>query len=511
MVVAVPAALMVLAPAAAFSLTSGSQGWASGLAGCDPAHPAVAHHADQHLLSPQPSNGPVPCGISTGWPTVENKIEVTNSGTLIYEPALQGGPVLAGDGHVPGWGTQFGFARSSDQGGKWQANNVQVSIDDHVLDNQVDNNLYVDHATGRFFWYMYDSGTGTSKLPYYCSNGKGATVAFSDDSGTTWNWGYDIDHACSENPTVLTAKPRTPGTRSYPNTVYLCGDNASTGAATIGTLGFSCSKSLDGGRRWLGTTLGGQAFYSGLARDHLHPYPQCAGQSTSAGAGVQPLPDGTLLVVVTCNGNTFLSRSRNEGATWNIAAKIPHGGSLRADSAGNLYLLEKATANGADQLLLSHSSDGGKTWSPELNMVAPGVTSVGTYTFAQGTYAAGLVGDVAVTYYGIRTGKTVSDGFISATKDAINANPVFWSGQVNTRSGRPLLYNTQTSGNIGITVLDFNGGAWSPDGVSVWGSWVQDCGANALTDPNCTKRLPKINPANPDDGFAGRLVWPPLR
>src|SRR5205085_9441743 len=155
--------------------------------------------------------------------------------------------------------------------------------------------LYVDHGTGRFFWYMYDSGTGTSKIPYYCGNGRGATVAFSDDSGTTWKWGYDIDHACSENPTVLTAKPRLPGTRSYPNTVYLCGDNASTGAATVGTLGFSCSKSLDGGRHWLGTTLDGQGFYSGLAKDGLHPDPLRPGQSTSAGACVRPLPDRTVL------------------------------------------------------------------------------------------------------------------------------------------------------------------------------------------------------------------------
>jgi hypothetical protein len=291
--------------------------------------------------------------------------------------------------------------------------------------------------------------------------------------------------------------------------VYLCGDNASTGAATVGTLGFSCSKSLDGGRHWLGTTLDGQGFYSGLAKDGFHPYPQCAGQSTSAGAGVQPLPDGTLLVVVTCNGNTFLSQSKDEGAHWNIAYKIQHAGSLRADSAGNLFLLEKATVNGAYQLLLSHSRDNGKTWSPELNMVAPGVTSVGTFTFAQGTYANGLVGDVAVTYYGNRKGKTTSDGFITATKDALDPNPVFWSGQVNTLSGRPLLYNTPTDGNIGVTVLDFNGGAWSPDGGSIWGSWVQDCGANVATDPNCTRRYPKTNPGNPDDGFAGRLVWPP--
>ena len=84
---------------------------------------------------------------------------------------------------------------------------------------------------------------------------------------------------------------------------------------------------------------------------------------------------------------------------------------------------------------------------------------------------------------------------------------MFWSGQVNSTT-RPLLYNTQTDGNIGVTILDFNGGAWSRDGQSVWGSWVQDCGTNIVTDPNCQSRYPGTNPADPEDGFAGRLVWP---
>jgi hypothetical protein len=317
---------------------------------------------------------------------------------------------------------------------------------------------------------------------------------------------------------------------SYPNVVYLCVDNTSSGAATTGTPGYSCSKSLNGGASWLGTTLddpltASQGFYSGLAKDHLDPYPQCAGASTSTagpdtGTAVQPLPNGTLAVVVSCNGKTYLSQSKDEGATWNIVHELSHDGTLRADSAGNLYLLECSnctsqvtpgtgtTSNGNSGLLLSHSTDGGARWSPDLNMVAPGVTSVGTYEFAQGTYMAGEIGHVAVSYYGTRTGKTTSDGFISETRDALDSNPVFFSGQLNSPT-RPLLYNTTTDGNIGITVLDIMGGALSPDGRSVWGSFVQDCGANVATDTNCQSRVPATNPTNPDNGFAGRLVWPP--
>ncbi|MHB8665038.1 MAG: sialidase family protein [Acidimicrobiales bacterium] len=485
--------------------------WASGLAGCDPSRPAVAHHADQHLLPVQPTDGPVPCGMLTGYPTVETRIEVTDAGKVVYEPALQGGPILGGDGHVPGWGNGLSVAVTSNQGSTWAPVSLHVwPVPEPVeTDGQVDNNLYADHGTGRLFWYMYNSGPSPGQIPYGCGGGGGGTVAFSDDT-TSWSWAFDRDHDCSENPTILTAKPRVPGEQlAYPNVVYLCGDNASTGVVGTGNPGFSCSKSLTGGTHWIGTTLDSpptlnpQGFYSGPLKDLLDPYAQCAGSSSSAGADVQPLPDGTLLVVVSCNNKTYLSESKDEGATWKIVYPLRHGGELRTDSAANIYLLENPTAS---KLLLSHSTDGGKTWSSALNMIAPGVTSVGTFQFAQGTYAAGQVGHVAVTYYGNRTGKTASDGFITETRDGLDASPVFWSGQVNSPT-RPLLYNT-TGADMGITVLDFNGGALSPDGRSAWGSWVQDCGTNLATDPHCQSRWGSINPGDPQDGFAGRLVWP---
>lgn len=463
---------------------------------------------------------------------MENRVEVTNDNTVVYSPALMGGPVLAGAGHVPGWGKEEGLARTFDDGAKWDGVSIPVWPDLYVLDGQTDNNIYVDHATGRLFYYMQNSGpVGINSI---CGGGGGATVAYSDNDGTTWNWGFDRDHSCAENPNMVTGRPTIAGVQmSYPDVVYLCGDNASSGVATTGTSGYSCSKSLNGGNTWIGTLLDQplagiqQGYFSGRGKDVLDPYPQCAGSSSSPGTGVpgagvpgsdvQPLPDGTLTTVVSCNNKFFLSESTNEGATWSIANQIPHGGNLRVDSAGNMYLLEAASApNGDSQLLLSHSSDGGATWSPELNMVAPGVSLVGTYEFAQGTFATGQVANVAVTYYGVRAGSTNSDGFITETRDALDANPIFWSGQVNDPK-RPLLYNStktigpfgSTPSNMGITVLDIMGGALSPDGRSVWGSFVQDCGTNLVTDPNCQARLPQTNPGDPQDGFAGRLVWPP--
>ncbi|HEX4864401.1 MAG TPA: hypothetical protein VFV02_10025 [Acidimicrobiales bacterium] len=510
--------------------------WAANLPGCHPSAPAVAHNANQQVLNPQPTNGPVPCGVLTGYPTVETRIEVTNNHQEIYEPVLTAGlPVDGGSGDLPG-GVRNGLSVgvTSNNGATWSPVTLNPWPGDEI-GAQVDNNIYVDHTTGRAFWYMYSSSSTPGTAGGCGGVIGGATVAFSDD-GTNWTWGFDRSHDCAENPDIITGVPRVsdPSQMSYPNLVYLCGDDTSSGAATLGTPGFSCSKSLSGGVTWLGSldnnlpTENPQGFFSGEAKDLLDPYSQCGGQSSSADADVQPLPNGTLVVLVTCNSKTFLSESKDEGATWKITNQIPHGGTLRIDSAGNMYLVEVVNeashmtpdlpvpggaSSGNSKILLSHSTDGGVKWSPEVNMVAPGVTSVGTWNFAQGTYAPGMVGNVAVTYYGIDPKsidgkKGYSDGFITQTRDALTPNPVFWSGEVNN-PGHPLLYNATTDGDIGITVLDFNGGALSPDGLSAWGSWVQDCGTNIATSPNCQSRLPGTNPGLPENGFAGRLAWPP--
>ncbi|HUC35843.1 MAG TPA: sialidase family protein [Acidimicrobiales bacterium] len=531
--------------------------WAANMPGCDINTPAVAHYANQVLLEPQPTDGPVPCGVPTGYPTVEQKLVVTKDNTLLYEPALQGGPILSGDGHTPGWGKQFGFATSTDNGATWQGSNVNVNPETYVEDGQVDNYTYVDPTTGRVFWYMYNTGNlNTTPVPA-CGNGAGATIAYSSNDGQTWDWAYDFDHDCSENPNLVSAKSTIAGEQlSYPNVVYLCGLTTYPGAGGVGSAGDSCSKSLTGGASWVGAffdapandtnyvpsippgylpaTAKPQGYYAGEAKDELDPYQQCDGQSTSGGSDVQPLPNGNLVTVISCNSENFLAESTDEGATWHITSQVPFaqsstagvgGNGLRIDSAGNMYLAEvengtssltpalptSSASSASSEILLSHSTNGGNTWSKPLNMIAPGVTSVGTNWFALGTYSPGQVGDVAIAYYGINPnspdGKNgYSDGYITQTRDALDANPVFWSAQINP-SGHPLLYNATTDGNIGVTVLDFNSSYLSPNGYSAWGSWVQDCGVNIATSPACLARYPHISPGNPDSGYAGRLVW----
>ena len=519
--IAVAAVLCLLS---AVPASAGPYDWAAGLPGCDPSRPAVAHNAGGVPLVPQPANGPVPCGVLTGKATIENRIEITNDGTIIYMPALLPGqppqvppgttpPLLGGCGHVPGLCIGQTVSRSADQGATWTTSTAVAFPDptgEGFFAGDVDNNLYVDHQTGRLFYYDYDSGN-VGAQPHICGNDRGATIFFSDDSGATWNHGFSLDHTCTENPELLVGKARISSPSYAGGVVYLCGNNFGTGIAGAGSTGKVCAKSLDGGLTWTGQffqndalaavpTTNPQGAYSGNYKDQFNPYPECAAAASSAGNSVQPLPDGTLVIVVSCGGNTYLSASRDEGKTWRIRNRIPQGGgTLRADSAGNLYKL-----NGTK---LSTSTNGGVTWSAERDMLAPGVTSPDSTHFAIGTHRVGhQIGRVAINYYGIRTGNTTSDGFITETRNALDPNPVFWSGQVNSPT-RPLLYNTTTS-NMGVTVLDFTGSAFSPDGRSVWASFVQDCGANLLTDPNCTSRWPGTNPGNPQDGFAGRLVWP---
>jgi hypothetical protein len=509
------AALVVFAPMAQSKAPS-PYAWASRLPGCHTSHPAVAHYGNRKLLRPQPKNGPVPCGVLTGWPSVETRLVVTNRGTVIYEPALHGGTdpsVAGGCGSSPGVCSGNFVARSTDNGAHWaDAQATSPFPESKALQADVDNNMYVDPRTGRIFYYDYSSGT--EGAPGSCGNGAGAVVYYSDDDGKTWGHGLDFEHNCSENPTILVARPTISKPSYDGGVVYLCGNNFGSGAAGAGSTGKICAKSLDGGKTWLakpnpGGQTGHQTEYVGQLKDRNDPYDGqlgCDGAASSGSNDVQPMPDGTLLTVITCGDKAFLSKSVDEGASWTIKAQLPTPGVMRADSEGNLYKL-----NGT---LLSTSTSVGRTWSKEHDMLAPGIDSYRSVFFAQGTHAAfHRSGDVAIMYYGVRHGQTASDGFIAETRNALARNPVFWTGQVNDRN-RPLVYNTLTEWGVGqsslngLTVLDFIGGAFSPDGRSVWASFVQSCGADVRTDPNCIKRFPTINPNTPQDGFAGRLVWP---
>src|SRR5258706_3852903 len=101
-------AIGVAAPAAAAqAVTPGP--------GCDPSRPAVAHYAGGELLDPQPANAPIACGVYTGFPGGETRIETGACGTLMYAPAA-----YMGDEPQTTIYSRRGLALSEDPGATWR-------------------------------------------------------------------------------------------------------------------------------------------------------------------------------------------------------------------------------------------------------------------------------------------------------------------------------------------------------------------------------------------------------
>ena len=86
--------------------------------GCLPGQPAVAYRTGGRLVEPQPSPAPVPCGMHTGFAGGESAIAVTNSGAVLYSPAVQ---AITGTNVQAQYflGGNSGFALSTDLGATW--------------------------------------------------------------------------------------------------------------------------------------------------------------------------------------------------------------------------------------------------------------------------------------------------------------------------------------------------------------------------------------------------------
>ena len=132
-------------------------------------------------------------------------------------------------------------------------------------------------------------------------------------------------------------------------------------------------------------------------------------------------------------------------------------------------------------------------------MTAPGVTEVDAWN-----PAVRAPGTAAVSYYGKRPGQANTDGYLSATRNALARAPVVWSAMVN--DPRTPMLNDGSSrpppGDVGF--LDFNGSDIGPDGTA-WGSFIQDCAATDVAPPCGDGHTHAQYGVR---GFAGRLVWP---
>src|SRR2546430_6621348 len=185
--------------------------------GCAPDRPAVAHHAGAAAVEHAQGRAPVACVTATGVPTSEVAIAVSNSGTLLLQPAVE---------TVTGF--PLGVLRSDDQGGSWDFI-LPSNFDNPPRITAVDQDMFVDHDTGRIFWLMGRPG-GTTQTP---------RLDISDDDAVTWFQSpqppVPLDHSqlfTGKPPKSLKSKMR-----GYPNVLYACQGNFPQ----------MCQASFDGG------------------------------------------------------------------------------------------------------------------------------------------------------------------------------------------------------------------------------------------------------------------------
>jgi len=295
----------------------------------------------------------------------------------------------------------------------------------------------------------------------------------SADDGKTWSYSALTPFVESENPRFATAPAPRGGARpvGYPNVSYWCGNDMLFYWAAPVIPGYrTCYRSLDGGKAWSQMSI--------LFSQPLPTHQECGTNPEVFNAGdgnyPEPAPDGSLYVTVACGANTFLAKSTDEGSTWPILRDrtgnpltIPSTDELRVDQKGNLYSVHLD----ASHLLLRISRNGGLDWSAPLDMTAPGVTSISQWFVAQ------RGAEVAVSYLATTGSATGLDGYVTTTRNALAASPLFWSTTVNP-PGQPL-YN----GSPAEARDDFIGADIAPDGTP-WASFFTSC-QTGDTKPGC--------------------------
>lgn len=366
--------------------------------GCDPGRPAVAHAPGGVALAPQPPGAPIPCTSVTGNAIEAATIGVTGSGNVFFASieARPDGLRTIVDSSV--------IARSTDRGATWE--NVVpggLPVSPH---GSLSTWLRVDHRTDRV-WYA------TPTAP--C----GGTVSWSDDDGETW--GLHPNVGCpAQGAAGLIEGPAPAGTEQpvgYAHVVYYCA-NANDDRASV----LFCHKSLDGGRtwRWVGSTPDPVPAEEGCPPTEL--------RSTRLG---EVAPDGTLYFpTYSCDERVLgLAVSAEQGRSWTrrklIETEIQdlYPPALAIDSAGNLYLAWKGPGG---LPYVAVSTDDGQSFGELLMLAAPGVDSI---------KRLGIVardpGHILVTYLATNDGGDSFDAYMTESRNALDAAPVFWSATVN--------------------------------------------------------------------------------
>jgi len=273
-------------------------------------------------------------------------------------------------------------------------------------------------------------------------------------------------------PPASTGAPQPSG---YPDIVYLCANSPFevTGPGRL------CYRSLDGGATF--SPVGYTSPTPANPTDICPPLNFNTGVVDSRGVIYQP---------VDCEHASYVVVSRDEGAseTWLPEPDAPPGTAtsgtnmeLAVDDADNLYA--EWSANGLVYLAISR--DHANSWSSPMIVAAPGVQNV-----QRPAIAAGAAGHVALVYYASTDpAAEFTTAYITQTADALDIDPLFYSGALNPPAS-PIFHDGGLTG--GSPRTDFIGGAFDSRGRTFWAGVVKQLG-------------PAVGGHVPTVGLAGRL------
>ncbi len=439
--------------------------------GCNPAWPVLAMRDGVAISLPSSVSPPVACAVQTGYPSSESSLAVTGNGTIVYSPAE----------------TENSMVRSPDGGATWSLTYPAVEQPTSFW-NTVDPFVIADRRTGRLFW---SHATGPVRneggLPqgsgFYLAAAYGFQVFNSSDNGYSWQTA-DYSTAPTGDWEKLAIGPAPPASTGaaqptgYRDVVYLCANSP----AEVTGPGRLCYRSLDGG-----ATFSPIGYMSPTASN---PQDVCPPLNFNVGVVDR---QGRFYTPADCQRAAYVVITTDEGSSYKwvpipgAPTSGPDGGplvELAVDDSGVLYAAWPAHG----KLYMEVSRDQARHWSTPLVVSAPGVHQID-----HPWLAAGAAGNVAVTYYASPgASDKLLNLYVTQTKDALDPQPLFYSGVLNDPS-HPIYHDYGLTG--GSPRVDFIGGEYDAMGTAFWVGAV--------------KQLGPVDSAGdiPTTGYVGRLVF----
>jgi len=366
----------------------------------------------------------------------EPTLGITKDGSIFYA-AITFANDLAGQdlcqstpaGTAPTCLPRTDILRSDDAGATWKTVTPYAPggvVRAHATTG--DPYVYVDQDTGRVF------DIDQQDIACYI-------LSSSDDKGASWVGPTD---ACFDAPadhqTVVAAKPRTvPATPLYSNLFFLCYNQIADSL---------CVRSADGGLTFQPTNPPYQSIPSAAPNETDPTNPDLAVCSGLVGH-LKAAQDGTVYLPRRNCDQPLVAVTQDDGLTWTVSQvskrKTYFGGgaTIGADPAVAIdakgvayYVFQAADGN----LYLHYSKDQGKTWSPGVDVLAPGL-SVGHLP----ALIAGDEGRVALAY----VGTDVQDGYAASKENMTNAT---WDGYLaiitNASSEKPTIVTTRVNDHV---------------------------------------------------------------